>query len=73
MPKGRRKIEARVVPLTSRAAGEARVGGTVAERVALVAELSEMLWAHTGRPHASYTRATMPVSITTLYAQSARD
>ena len=73
MASDRGKIEARVVPLRSREAGDARVGGTVAERVALVAELSRLLWARTGRAHPTYTRATMPIVITTLGAQSSRD
>ena len=62
----------RVVPLRSREAGEARVGGTVAERIALVAELSKMLWTRTGNPLPSYTRATMPVAIVPLRAQASR-
>ena len=73
MPRDRGKIEARVVPLRSREAGDARVGGTVAERVALVAELSRMLWARTGRANPTYTRATMPVVISTLGEQSSRE
>ena len=63
----------RVVPLRSLEASESRVGGTVAERIALIAELSEMTWARTGRPVPSYSRATMPVVITTLGAQGAHE
>lgn len=59
-------MRARVVPLSSREAGDARVVGTPAERVALVAELSRQAWALTGRPLPSYTRATMPVRVTSL-------
>ena len=66
-------MTARVVPLGSREAGDARVGGTVEERLALVAELSEMMWARTGLPLPSYTRATMPVRLTTLEAQGDED
>lgn len=61
-------MTARVVPLDSAEAAEARVGGTVAERVALVAELSRLLWARTGRPLPTYSRATMPIVLTTLRA-----
>ena len=73
MATDRSKMTARIVPLHSREAGDARVGGTVAERIALVAELSEMLWARTGRPLPSYTRATMPVVMTTRGPRAPRE
>jgi hypothetical protein len=63
----------RVVPLRSREAAEARVGGTAADRVALVARLSEELWALTHQPLPAYTRATMPILITSLRTRSERD
>lgn len=63
----------RFVPLRSREGGDARVGGTAAERVALVAELSRAMWAATHQPLPRYTRATMPVVITTLQARTDRD
>jgi anti-sigma-K factor RskA len=47
------------------------MGGTPDERVAAVAALTEMAWKLAGRPFPSYTRATMPVVITTLAAHSA--
>jgi len=62
----------RVVPLHSREAGEARVAGTASERVALVARLSESAWALTRRPLPTYTRATMPVVLTSLAARPDR-
>jgi hypothetical protein len=62
-------MTARVVPLTSDAAGDARVGGSVAERLALIAELSNRAWSLTKRPLPSYTRRTMPVRLTTLADQ----
>ena len=62
-------MTARVVPLGSDEAGDARVGGTAAERLALVAELSRRMWALTKRPIPSYTRKTMPVRVTTLADQ----
>jgi len=62
-------MTARVVPLYSEEAGDARVGGTVAERLALVGELSRRMWALTKRPWPSYTRRTMPVKVTTLADQ----
>ena len=58
----------RVVPLWSDEAGESHVGGTGADRLALVRTLSEELWARTHRPLPTYTRATMPVNVTTLSA-----
>lgn len=69
MPGSRQNLTVRVVPLESREAGDATVEGTAAERLALVARLSEASWALTGRPRPAYTRATMPVVVTTLQAQ----
>ena len=60
----------RVVPLASPEAGDARMGGTVAERVAAVAVLTELAWTTAKRPLPTYTRATMPVVLTTLAAHS---
>ena len=60
----------RVVPLTSREAGDPRMGGTPAERVAAVAELTELAWKLAGRPFPTYTRATIPVIVTTLSAHA---
>ena len=62
----------RVVPLRSCEAGEARVGGTAAERLSLVATLSEAQWTQTGRPLPTYTRATMPVVVAALHAPAGR-
>lgn len=59
----------RVVPLRSDEASDARVGGTAAERLALVRELSERMWALSGRPVPTYTRATIPAKLTTLAEQ----
>jgi hypothetical protein len=61
----------RVVPLGSPEAGDARVEGSIPERVALVGYLSDMLWTQTGRSRPSYTRATMPIVMTTLRVRSA--
>jgi len=66
MRQKRKAMTARVVPLNSREAGDARVAGTPAERVALVATLSRDAWALTGVPLPSYTRATMPVRLIPL-------
>ena len=69
MKRDRGGMTARVVPLASDEAGDARVGGTVAERLALVGELSRRMWAASGQPFPTYTRQTMPVRLTTLADQ----
>ena len=66
-------MTARVVPLGSSEAGDPRMGGTVDERVAAVAILTEHAWALAGRAFPSYSRAEMPVLLTTLAAQADRD
>jgi hypothetical protein len=66
-------MTARVVPLRSREAGEARVAGTIDERLALVAELSLAGWAMTGLPLPSYRRDAMPIRRTSLKARRDRD
>ena len=65
----RKDMTVRVVPLRSKDAGDARVAGTADERLVLVTELSRRAWELTGRPFPSYTRATMPVRVTTLARQ----
>ncbi len=72
MATDRSDMTVRVVPLTSTEAGDSRVGGTVAERVALVLRLSEDLWTRTQRPLPTYTRATMPFALKPLRAQAER-
>jgi len=62
-------MTARVVPLRSDEAGDSRVGGTAAERLVLVGELSRRAWALSKRPLPTYTRQTMPVRLTTLADQ----
>jgi len=63
-------MTARVVPLASKEAGDPRMGGTAAERVAAVAELTRTAWTLSKRPLPTYTRATMPVVVTTLARHS---
>ena len=65
----RNQMTARVVPLESDDAGEGRVGGTPTERLVLLADLSRRMWELTRRPRPDYTRATMPVKLTTLEEQ----
>jgi len=62
-------MTARVVPLRSDEASDARVAGTAAERLALLAELSRRMWTLTQRPLPSYTRSTMPLKLSTLAEQ----
>ena len=62
-------MTARIVPLRSDEASDARVEGTAAERLALLAELSRRMWDLTKRPLPSYTRASMPVRLSTLAEQ----
>lgn len=63
----------RVVPLHSAEAGDSRVGGTMAERIALVRALSEELWVRTQRPLPTYARSTMPFALIPLRAPSGRE
>lgn len=66
MPDRTSRMSIRVVPLSSAEAGDSRMGGTVDDRVAAVAELSVAAWRLAGCPLPTYTRATMPVVLTTL-------
>lgn len=65
----RQQMTVRIVPLRSNEAADGRVGGTADERLALVTELSRRAWESSGRPFPSYTRATIPVRVTTLAEQ----
>lgn len=65
----RNQMTARVVPLQSDEAGDARVGGTAAERLSLLADLSRRMWELTKRPRPTSTRGSMPVKMTTLADQ----
>ncbi len=59
----------RVVPLHSDEAGDGRVDGTAAQRLAIVADLSQRMWALTRWPAPAYTRGTIPLRLTTLSEQ----
>jgi hypothetical protein len=63
----------RRVPQGSREAADARVGGSVNDRLALVSVLSLSAWADSGRPLPAYRREDMPVRRTTLRARHDRD
>lgn len=73
MAKRRGPLTVRVVPLRSREAGDARVGGTIDERLALVSELSRAAWAATGKSIPGYPRSEMPVRIARLGERRDRD
>lgn len=59
----------RIVPLDSDEASDARVGGTATERLALLRELSQRMWALARRAQPAYTRSTIPAKLTTLAEQ----
>jgi hypothetical protein len=67
--KDRHDMTVRIVSLHSREAGDARVGGPIEERLALVAELSNRSWALTRKTTPRYTRKTIPFRVTTLGEQ----
>lgn len=59
----------RVVTLQSDEAGDGRVDGTAAQRLAIVADLNRRMWALTRQPVPAYSRATIPLRLTTLSEQ----
>lgn len=65
----RRDMTYRIVPLTSDEARDARLGTTVAQRLLMLAELSDLAWTSTGLPFPRYDRRHMPVRLTTLREQ----
>ena len=65
----RSHMTARVVPLDSDEAGDARVEGSASQRLAILADLSRRMWELTRCPYTTYSRATMPGRITTLSEQ----
>jgi hypothetical protein len=69
MKTDRRNMTVRVVALESDEAGDARVGGTPAERLSLMRDLSERMWSLTGLPIPEYSRSTIPFKLTTLAEQ----
>jgi len=61
----------RIVTLGSTEADDVRMGGTVAERLEAVFQLTELGWALAKLPLPAYSRRTMPVVVTTLAEHSA--
>lgn len=68
-----RAMTYRVVPLESRDAALAPTADTIAERLAMVSELSRMAWLSSGRPFPTYTRSNMPVRFRPLRDQGGAD
>ena len=66
MPRIRRDVTVRLVPLGSREAGDARVAGTPEQRLRVLAELSELSWTLSRKPLPSYSRSEMPVVVVPL-------
>jgi hypothetical protein len=66
----RSKMTARIVALSSPEAADGHTGGTMEERLAAVGVLTSEAWRLSGRDLPSYTRATMPVAMTTLKDQN---
>jgi hypothetical protein len=71
--KDRSQMTVRIVRLGSPEADDVRMAGTVAERLAVVAELTDLGWALAKLPLPTYTRSTMPVVMTTRSAQTNSD
>lgn len=69
----RKNITFRRVPLESEQAGDARVAGTIAERLALVRTLSLSAWASTGATLPTYERSRIPFRRVKLGERSDRD
>lgn len=66
-------MTARRVARGSAEEGDARAGGSINDRLALVSVLSLSAWANSGRPLPSYRREEMPIRRTTLGARADRD
>jgi len=71
--KSREHMTVRRVAQGSPEAGDARVGGSADERLALLSLLSLSSWANSGRPLPSYRRQDMPIVRTTLGVRTDRD
>ena len=66
----RSRMTVRVVPLTSREAGDARVGGTIEQRLAAIDALTAEAWRLAGRPLPAYTREAIPIYVRHLAEQT---
>lgn len=66
--RARSGMAVRVTTLPHTGTGDQRTGGSPADRLAAVAELTLLGWTLARRPFPAYTRGTMPVRVTTLSA-----
>ena len=64
-------LRASVVPLTHEPQDDLSGHTTVAERLALVAEMSAEMWTLAGKSLTVYTRSDMPVAVRALRADEA--
>lgn len=65
----RNDLTYRVVPLQSAEAGSAPAAVTLGQRLEMIRELSRMAWSSAHRTPPAYTRATMPIRLSTLAEQ----
>jgi len=68
-PRDRSHMTVRIVGLGSPEAGDSRMGGTVSQRVAAVADLTELAWRLAKRPFPSYLREAIPFRLVALREQ----
>jgi hypothetical protein len=73
MRQDRSHMTVRIVALGDPDADVTRAGGTLGERLAAVAQLTELGWALARLPRRQYSRREMPVVVTTLSAQALGD
>ena len=69
----RREMTYRVVPLGSAEAASVPRGRTAGECLDMLDELSRLAWNATGRSLPSYSRAEMPIRLSTLGRQGLAD
>jgi hypothetical protein len=62
----RRSLTVRIVPLGAERSHDVAAGTTVAQRLALLAELSREGWALSGKPVPQYARSKIPVRVVPL-------
>jgi hypothetical protein len=70
MAKDRSNMTVRKFRLGDPEADDVRMGGTVAERIEALTALTAIAWETSKRPLPTYTRATMPIVVTTLAAHA---
>lgn len=73
MPPPRKSMTFRRSHLRSAEAADARVAGTISDRLALVSVLSLAAWANGQKPLPEYDRSQIPMRIIRLGSSDARD